>query len=149
MFKLACRSLIAASVAAAFLFAPAAFAQVNVQELQKPGQLEEKVMGPADAKVTIIEYASMSCPHCAHFDATTFDQFKLKYVDSGKVRYIFREFPLNAPAFAVAMLARCAPAVAEAFAAELDAGVAERLGRRFIVENQSGWPDDRIEVSAA
>lgn len=47
------------------------------------------------------------------------------------------------------LVARCAPAVAEAFAAELDAGVAERLGRRFIVENQSGWPDDRIEVSAA
>jgi Ribonuclease G/E len=47
------------------------------------------------------------------------------------------------------LVARCAPAVAEAFAAELDAGVAERLGRRFIVENQSGWPDHRIEVSAA
>ena len=61
-------------------------------------------------KVTVVEYASMSCPHCAHFDATTFDAFKLKYVDSGKVRYIFREFPLNAPAYAVAMVARCAPA---------------------------------------
>lgn len=109
MFKLARRSLIAAWVAA-FISVPAASAQVNVQELQKPGQLEEKVLGPADAKVTIIEYASMSCPHCAHFDETTFDQFKLKYIDSGKVRYIFREFPLNAPAFAGAMVARCAPA---------------------------------------
>ena len=47
------------------------------------------------------------------------------------------------------LTARCAPAVAEAFAAELDAGVAERLGRRFVIESQSGWPDDRIEVSAA
>ena len=80
------------------------------RDLQSPGQLEEKVLGPADAKVTIVEYASMSCPHCAHFDATTFDDFKLKYIDSGKVRYIFREFPLNAPAFAAAMVARCAPA---------------------------------------
>ena len=80
------------------------------QELHAPGQLGEKVLGPADAKVTVVEYASMSCPHCAHFDVTTFDDFKLKYIDSGKVRYIFREFPLNAPAYAVAMVARCAPA---------------------------------------
>jgi len=110
MFKLARRSLIAAWVVAAFLSGPVACAQVNVEELQKPGQLGEKVLGPSDAKVTVIEYASMSCPHCAHFDETTFDQFKLKYIDSGKVRYIFREFPLNAPAFAGAMIARCAPA---------------------------------------
>jgi protein-disulfide isomerase len=52
----------------------------------------------------------MSCPHCAHFDREVFDDFRLKYVDSGKVRYIFREFPLNAPAYAAAMIARCAPA---------------------------------------
>jgi protein-disulfide isomerase len=49
-------------------------------------------------------------PHCAQFDATVFDEFRLKYIDSGKVRYIFREFPLNAPAYAAAMAARCAPA---------------------------------------
>ena len=85
-------------------------ATVNVADLLAPGPLEEKVLGPADAPVSVVEYASMSCPHCAHFDMTTFDDFKLKYVDSGKVRYVFREFPLNAPAFAVAMLARCAPA---------------------------------------
>lgn len=47
------------------------------------------------------------------------------------------------------LTARCAPSVAEAFASELDAGVAERLGRRFVIQPQSGWPDDRIEVSAA
>ncbi len=84
--------------------------QVNVADLLTPGSLGEKVMGPADAKVSVVEYASMSCPHCAHFDATTFGDFKVKYIDSGKVRYVFREFPLNAPALAVAMLARCAPA---------------------------------------
>ena len=111
MFKLARRSLIAASVAVAFAFGASALAQdVNVEDLNMPGQLGEKVLGPADAKVTVVEYASMSCPHCAHFDATTFDDFRLKYIDSGKVRYIFREFPLNAPAYAVAMVARCAPA---------------------------------------
>jgi len=111
MFKFDRRSFIAVSVAAAFGLGSAAFAQdVNVDDLHAPGQLGEKSLGPADAKVTVVEYASMSCPHCAHFDATIYDQFKLKYIDSGKVRYIFREFPLNAPAFAAAMIARCAPA---------------------------------------
>jgi protein-disulfide isomerase len=104
------RRALLAGIAGTLALGPAAFAQINRQELESPGQLGEKVLGPADAKVTIVEYASMSCPHCAHFDETTFDQFKLKYIDSGKVRYIFREFPLNAPAFAAAMVARCAPA---------------------------------------
>jgi protein-disulfide isomerase len=113
MFKLNRRSLIVACMAGAFALAAPAFAEdatVNRQDLESPGQLGEKVLGPADAKVTMVEYASMSCPHCAHFDATTFDDFKLKFIDSGKVRYMFREFPLNAPAFAAAMVARCAPA---------------------------------------
>jgi protein-disulfide isomerase len=113
MFKFDRRSFIAVSVAAAFGLGSAAFAQdatVNADELHAPGQLGEKSLGPADAKVTVVEYASMSCPHCGAFDRDTFDQFRLKYIDSGKVRFIFREFPLNAPAFAVAMIARCAPA---------------------------------------
>jgi protein-disulfide isomerase len=112
MLKLDRRSLIAACLAGVFALGSPAFAQdatVNRTDLEAPGQLGEKSLGPADAKVTVVEYASMSCPHCAHFDATTFDDFRLKYIDSGKVRYIFREFPLNAPAFAVAMVARCAP----------------------------------------
>jgi protein-disulfide isomerase len=112
MLELDRRSFMVACAAGALALGPgAAFAQgVNTDDLYAPGQLGDKVLGPADAKVTIVEYASMSCPHCAHFDQTTFDEFRLKYIDSGKVRYIFREFPLNAPAYAVAMLARCAPA---------------------------------------
>ena len=111
MLKLDRRLFLVAGMAGALALGSPALAQdVNVDELLKPGQLGEKSLGPADAKVTVVEYASMSCPHCAHFDVTTFDQFKLKYIDSGKVRYIFREFPLNAPAYAAAMVARCAPA---------------------------------------
>ena len=110
MLKLDRRSFLAAGIAGALaLGSPALAQEVNVDELLKPGQLGEKSLGPADAKVTVVEYASMSCPHCANFDLTTFDAFKLKYVDSGKVRFIFREFPLNAPAYAAAMVARCAP----------------------------------------
>jgi len=107
------RSFLAGCAGTALAFpAAAAFAQGSIDpaELSAPNQLGEKVLGPVDAPVTVIEYASMSCPHCAHFDSTVFDAFRLKYIDSGKVRYIFREFPLNAPAYAVAMLARCAPA---------------------------------------
>jgi protein-disulfide isomerase len=116
MLKFDRRAVLAASLAGALALASGAAwsqeaaADVNTADLLAPGPLGEKVLGPADAPVTVVEYASMSCPHCAHFDATTFDDFKLKYVDSGKVRYVFREFPLNAPAVAVAMLARCAPA---------------------------------------
>lgn len=83
---------------------------VNIDDLQTPGELGDKVLGPADAPVTVIEYASMSCPHCGAFHRETFGAFRLKYIDSGKVRFVFREFPLDAAAFAVAMVARCAPA---------------------------------------
>ena len=80
----------------------------SVEELMRPGALPELVLGKADAPVTIIEYASMTCPHCANFHATTFPKLKEKYIDTGKVRFIFREFPLDPLAAAGSMLARCA-----------------------------------------
>lgn len=88
-----------------------AFAQetVDVAELAKPGPLPEKTLGSPDAPVTVIEYASMTCGHCAHFAATTFPAFKEKYIDTGKVYFILREFPLDPLAAAAFMLARCAP----------------------------------------
>lgn len=73
--------------------------------------LADRVLGQADAPVTIIEYASMTCPHCASFHAVQLPALKKEYIDTGKVRLIFREFP-TAPrplALAAAMLARCAP----------------------------------------
>jgi protein-disulfide isomerase len=78
-------------------------------ELMQAGPLGEKALGRADAPVTIIEYASMTCSHCAHFANTTYPAMKTKYVDTGKVRYIFREFPLDSLAAGAVMLARCAP----------------------------------------
>jgi protein-disulfide isomerase len=89
--------------------APLAFAQgPSVEELMRPGPLPDLVLGKADAPVTIIEYASMTCPHCATFHKTTYPALKTKYIDTGKVRFIFREFPLDELAVAAAMLARCA-----------------------------------------
>jgi protein-disulfide isomerase len=82
--------------------------QISMDALMKKSALPDMVMGDAKAPVTIIEYASMTCPHCAHFQETTFPELKKRYIDTGKVRYIFREFPLDNLAAAAFMLARCA-----------------------------------------
>jgi protein-disulfide isomerase len=88
--------------------APEAQGTVDMAELLKPGALPDKQLGKDDAKVTIVEYASMTCPHCAHFAETTFPELKTKYIDTGKARYILREFPFDPSAEAGFMLARCA-----------------------------------------
>src|ERR1700728_3561994 len=77
-------------------------------ELAKVGPDGDVVVGSAKAPVTVIEYASMTCPHCAHFATTTFPELQKRYIDTGKVRFIFREFPFDALAAAGFMLARCA-----------------------------------------
>jgi protein-disulfide isomerase len=81
--------------------------EVPVEELMKPGELPELVLGNNDAPVTIVEYASMTCPHCANFHTRVLPELKKKYIDTGKVRLVFREFPLDNLAAAGAMLARC------------------------------------------
>jgi protein-disulfide isomerase len=87
---------------------PEAQGTVDMAQLLKPGALPDEQLGKDDAKVTIVEYASMTCPHCAHFAETTFPELKKKYIDAGKVRYILREFPFDPSAEAGFMLARCA-----------------------------------------
>jgi protein-disulfide isomerase len=76
-------------------------------DINTPSPLGDIALGPADAKVKIIEYASMTCPHCAAFTKETFPNLRATYVDSGKVRYVFREFPLDQVALLGAVLARC------------------------------------------
>ena len=73
----------------------------------KPLSLPDMALGPARASVTIVEYASMTCPHCAAFEQNVFPMLKSKYIDTGKVRFVFREFPLDIKAAAASMLARC------------------------------------------
>ncbi|MFD1333724.1 DsbA family protein [Methylopila musalis] len=90
-------------------FVSQALAQApSTEELAVAGPLGEKAEGKDDAPVTIIEYASMTCGHCATFANETFPKLKEKYIDSGKVRFVLREFPLDPIAAAGFMIARCA-----------------------------------------
>lgn len=71
--------------------------------------LSERTLGKPDAPVTLIEYASLTCPHCANFAKETFPTIKKDYVETGKVMVIYRDFPLDRLALTAAMMARCAP----------------------------------------
>jgi protein-disulfide isomerase len=81
---------------------------VTEEELMKPGPLPELTMGNPNAPVTIVEYASMTCSHCANFHNKVLPVLKEKYIDTGKVRLVFREFPLDERAALASMMARCA-----------------------------------------
>lgn len=81
--------------------------QVDQAELLKEGQLKDLSVGDANAPVTIVEYASLTCGHCANFHTQTYPKLKEKYIDTGKARIIMREFPLNARAYAASMITRC------------------------------------------
>ena len=83
-------------------------ASVPVSDLMAGEALPDIALGSSNAPVTVVEYASMTCVHCAGFYATTFPDLKSKYIDTGKVRFILREFPLDPLAAAGFMLARCA-----------------------------------------
>jgi len=110
MIKLNKRDVIFGSVALAGLAlgAPQSFA-VDLTGLNDPPAFGEMTLGPDTAKVTVIEYASATCPHCAAFHNETFEALKKEYIDTGKIKFVFREFPHQDAALAAFMLARCAP----------------------------------------
>jgi protein-disulfide isomerase len=87
--------------------APQPAGTVDMDSVLQPGPLPEMVMGKADAPVTIVEYASMTCGHCANFHNNTLPAIKENYIDTGKARLILREFPFDPRAEAGFMLARC------------------------------------------
>ena len=70
---------------------------------------DDFVIGDESAPITIIEYASLSCSHCADFHTNTLETLKEEYIDSGKVRFVFRDFPFNYPALLGSMVLRCIP----------------------------------------
>ena len=79
----------------------------SMADLMQPGPLGEKSQGSASAPITIIEYASLTCSHCARFATTVYPMLKSRYIDTGKVRYILREAPTDQVALAAAALSRC------------------------------------------
>lgn len=104
------RTLLKAGAAAVALAAATPAFAVEEAELLKPPALGDMSLGAGpDAKVTIVEYASATCPHCAAFHKDVWPKLKAEYIDTGKVRFIFREFPLNDAALAAFMIARAAP----------------------------------------
>lgn len=99
--------LLAAGTALSAL--PALAQSVDMDKLLEPGTLPEKVLGEEGAPLTIVEYASMTCGHCANFHKGTYPHLKKEYIETGKARFIFREFPLDPVAAAAFMLARSVP----------------------------------------
>jgi protein-disulfide isomerase len=97
----------AALAAAILVTAPAAAQPATGSALAVTAQ--DRVLGKADAPITIIEYASMSCPHCANFAGKVLPKLKEKWIDPGKAKLVLRDFPLDEPAMRAAMVARCAP----------------------------------------
>jgi protein-disulfide isomerase len=79
----------------------------TTDNITEPVLLPDMALGPADAAVTMAEYASITCPHCAAFNENVFPKIKTAYIDTGKIRYVFHEFPLDPIAAASSVLSRC------------------------------------------
>ncbi len=122
------KTLTALTVASALLLMPSLsraedmakqMDEVEVQPAAHPLDIlpYDIVMGKADAPLTVVEYASLTCSHCARFHAETFEEVKKNYIDTGKVRFVFRHMPWDAMAMAASKLAVCSKASAPSFVA--------------------------------
>jgi protein-disulfide isomerase len=102
-------SFVAVSCLAGALDALSSVAMAQPSTLLAPGPLGDMIQGSETAPVTIVEYASLTCPHCREFAVKTFPELKKRYIDTGKVRFIFREFALNDIDLLAIVTVRCAP----------------------------------------
>ena len=148
-------AIVTAGEAGLALVTPAQAQAVSTEELMSPGPLPDQVLGAAEAPVTIVEYASMTCPHCAHFHETTYPELKKRYIDTGKVRFIFREFPLDPLAAAGSMLARCAgegkyfPMIETLFGQQKTWAVQKPLPPLLAIAKQAGFTQQSFEQCLA
>jgi protein-disulfide isomerase len=84
-------------------------ANPTINDVMQAGELPEMALGRPDAPVTIVEYASLSCPYSRRFHLETFPTLKSEYIDTGKVRFILREFPIGKQSGLATVALRCAP----------------------------------------
>jgi len=148
----------AAAVSAGVPFTTLAIAADNdpsPEDLAHAGPGGDVMIGSDKAPVTVIEYASMTCPHCAHFEETTLPELKKRYIDTGKVRYVMREFPLDALAAAGFMLARCAgpekyeSVVETLFAKQPDWVVPKPIEPLMAIAKQFGFTEESFNACLA
>ena len=125
---------LAVLLAAGLLLAGPAARAAPGQSPDLKAAMAPRTLGNPKAPVKVDEYASLSCPHCAHFSKEVFDSFKVKYIDTGKVFYTYHDFPLNAPALAATMVDRCLPA--------------DRYFQfqKFLFDTQDRWVNDKYEA---
>lgn len=128
-------------------------AEISTEELMQAGPLGEQALGSKQAAVTVIEYASMTCPHCAAFHEDVYPELKQKYIDTGKIRFIFREFPLDPVSLAAFMLTRCAepgkffPFVEILFKKQRQWAFADDPGKElFNIAKFAGFTKDRFDA---
>jgi protein-disulfide isomerase len=141
------RQTLAAALAAALLPSLGLAQETRVQEM---------TMGDPNAPVTLVEYAMFTCPHCAAFNAEVFPKIKANFIDTGKVKLVFREVYFNKPSLWAAMIARCAPAdryfgivdvlfrTQPDWVGEQDAEV--MLGKLYGIGRQAGLTDDAMNA---
>jgi len=151
------RSLLAAAAATSLLPAWPAFSQeesVSPADLAEPGSLKDISLGKADAPVKVYEYASMTCTHCAAFSKNVFPTIKEKYIDTGKVLWTLREYPIDNLATAAFMLARCAGddkyyAMVDVFFAQQDSWAfvdkAQVLPAMLQIARQAGFSQEKFD----
>jgi protein-disulfide isomerase len=134
---------------------PGLVQSVAIGELMTPGPLGDEALGTPNAPLTVIEYSSMTCPHCAEFHLNTFPGVKKRYIDTGKVRFIFREFPLDSLAVAASVLARCAGSgnyfrvVDMLFARQKEWMVLQPLPPLLSIANQAGFTKQSFDECLA
>ncbi|MCC7273738.1 MAG: DsbA family protein [Alphaproteobacteria bacterium] len=98
--------------------------------------LADRIIGKPDAPITIVEYASFTCPHCAAFHKDTLPKLRETWIDTGKAKLVFRDFPLDGAALRAAMMARCLPA--ERYFPVVD----------ILFRNQDSWSRARDPLAA-
>jgi protein-disulfide isomerase len=149
-FKISRRNLMLATAASALLPAAAWAQEADLKDLNVAPAIGEMSLGPETAKVTIIEYASATCPHCRDFYKDVFVPLKKDYIDTGKVRFVFREYPHNDAALAAFMLARSLPKekyfpVIDIFFETQDKWTQEPMGGLKAIAQQAGMTEEQFK----